>query len=201
VLLSVLGNAVLVPVVLFYLLVDWLALMSQLQALVPPRMREGVSGFLAECDAVLGQYLRGQLLVMAALALYYAVALALCRFELALPLGVFTGLAVAVPYLGFGLGLVLALLAALLQFGTLGGVALVAAVYAVGQVLEGFFLTPRLVGERIGLGPLAVIFALMAFGQLFGFVGVLVALPASAVVSVAIKRAQHHYTASRLYLG
>jgi len=201
VLLSVLGNAVLVPVVLFYVLVDWPSLTGSTMNLVPPRMRDGVTGFLDECDAVLGQYLRGQLLVMAALAVYYTLALALCGFDLALPLGVFTGLAVAIPYLGFGLGMVLALLAALLQFGSLGGVALVAAVYAVGQVLESFFLTPRLVGERIGLGPLAVIFALMAFGQLFGFVGVLIALPASAVVSVAIKRAQHHYTASRLYQG
>ena len=201
VLLSVLGNVVLIPVVLFYLLLDWASLTGRAMALVPPRMRDGVLDFLGECDAVLGQYLRGQLLVMAALALYYAVALGLCGFELALPLGVFTGLAVAVPYLGFGLGLVLSLMAALLQFGTVSGVALVAAVYGVGQVLESFILTPRLVGERIGLGPLAVIFALMAFGQLFGFVGVLIALPASAVVSVAVRRVQQHYLASRLFRG
>lgn len=201
VLLSLLGNAILVPVVLFYLLMDWLNLVKRVQALVPPRLRESYQGFIEECDAVLGQYLRGQLLVMAALAIYYAVALALVGFELAVPVGVFTGLAVAIPYLGFGLGLVMALLAALLQYGSLAGVLMVAGVYGVGQLLESFVLTPRLVGERIGLGPLAVIFALMAFGQLFGFVGVLIALPASAVAWVALRRILAAYRASQLYGG
>ena len=201
VLLSLVGNAILVPVVLFYLLMDWLNLVQRVQALVPPRLRGSYQGFIDECDAVLGQYLRGQLLVMAALAVYYAVALALVGFDLAVPLGVFTGLAVAIPYLGFGLGLVMALLAALLQFGTAAGVLLIAGVYGVGQLLESFVLTPRLVGERIGLSPLAVIFALMAFGQLFGFVGVLIALPASAVALVALRRVLAAYRASQLFGG
>lgn len=201
VLLSLVGNAVLIPVVLFYLLADWSMLIGRLQALVPPRMRASVDGFLTECDAVLGQYLRGQLMVMLTLAVYYAVGLWLAGFDLALPVGIFTGLAIAIPYLGFGLGLVLALLASVLQFGTLAGVLSVAAVYGLGQLLESFVLTPRLVGERIGLNPLAVIFALLAFGQLFGFVGVLVALPASAVALVALRRAQASYLASRLYQG
>ncbi len=200
-LLSVLGNAVLVPVVLFYLLADWSNLVARAQGLVPPRLRPTVHSFLGECDTMLGQYLRGQVLVMVLMALFYSAGLALARFELALPLGVFTGLAIAVPYVGFGIGLVLSLLAALLQFGSLVGVASVVAVYALGQVLEGFFLTPRLVGERIGLSPLAVIFALLAFGQLFGFVGVLIALPASAVTVVALRRARTAYLSSRLYLG
>ena len=201
VLLSVLGNLILIPVALFYLLMDWPQLARQVRGLVPPRLAPAVGGFLAECDAVLGQYLRGQLLVMVVLAVYYAAALAAIGFDLALPIGVFTGLAVAVPYVGFGLGLALALLAALLQFGSLGGVALVAAVYGVGQLLESFVLTPRLVGERIGLSPLAVIFALLAFGQLFGFVGVLIALPVSAVVLVALRRARLAYLDSPLYGG
>ena len=201
VLLSLLGNAILVPVVLFYLLIDWPQLVQRVQGLVPPRARDVVRSFFGDCDAVLGQYLRGQLLVMVVLAAYYAIALALVGFDLALPIGVFTGLAVAIPYVGFGLGLALALLAALLQFASLGGVLLVAAVYALGQLLESFVLTPRLVGERIGLGPLAVIFALMAFGQLFGFVGVLVALPASAVALVALRRALVAYRSSQLFTG
>jgi len=199
--LSLLGNAILIPVVLFYLLSDWPGLVARLQALIPPRARVPTLAFLAECDVVLGQYLRGQLLVMLALAVYYALALALAGFDLALPLGVFTGLAVAVPYVGFGIGLVLALLAGLLQFGALKGLLLVALVYGVGQLLESFVLTPRLVGERIGLNPLAVIFALLAFGTLFGFVGVLVALPASAVMLVALRRARAAYVSSRLYTG
>lgn len=200
-LLSVLGNAVLIPVVLFYLLLDWPQRVQQAQGLVPPRMRAQVTHFLDECDHMLGQYLRGQMLVMGVLAVYYAGALALVGFDLAVPVGVFTGLAVFVPYLGFGLGLALAVLAALLQFGSLQGLLWVALVYGVGQVLESFVLTPRLVGERIGLSPLAVIFALMAFGQLFGFVGVLVALPASAVAVVAGRRLRQTYLRSALFTG
>lgn len=201
VLLSVIGNAVLVPVVLFYLLLDWPRLVNQVQQLVPLRMRVSSQGFLDECDSMLGQYLRGQLVVMGVLAVYYAVGLAIAGFDLALPLGVFTGLAVAIPYVGFGLGLLLTLLAALLQFASIKGVLAVAVVYGLGQLLESFVLTPRLVGERIGLSPLAVIFALLAFGQLFGFVGVLVALPVSAVAVVALRRARQSYLASGLYQG
>jgi predicted PurR-regulated permease PerM len=201
VVLSLVGNAILVPVVLFYLLADWSSLVARAQALIPPRMREPGLAFLDECDQVLGQYMRGQALVMGALVIYYSIALALAGFDLALALGVFTGLAIAIPYVGFGIGLVLALLAGVLQFGALKGLLLVLAVYGVGQLLEGFVLTPRLVGERIGLNPLAVIFALLAFGTLFGFVGVLVALPASAVVLVALRRARQTYLSSRLYTG
>ncbi|HET9645207.1 MAG TPA: AI-2E family transporter [Burkholderiaceae bacterium] len=199
--LSVVGNAVLVPLVMFYLLLDWPEATVHVKDLVPPRMRPGFDNFFAECDDVLGQYLRGQLLVMLILAVFYAVGLGMFRFELALPVGVFTGLAVFIPYVGYGLGLLLALLAAVLQFGDLYGLIAVAVVYGLGQLLEGFFLTPRLVGERIGLNPLMVIFALLAFGQLFGFIGVLIALPVSAVGLVAVRRLQRAYVASRLYQG
>ena len=197
--LALIGNAVLIPVVLFYLLMDWPNLVQRVQALVPPRFGPSVNRFLDECDAVLGQYLRGQLLVMLILAVYYALALRIAGFDLALPVGVFTGLAVFIPYVGFGLGCALALLAALLQFASLYGVIAVAVVYGIGQLVESFYLTPRLVGERIGLNPLAVIFALMAFGHLLGFVGVLVALPLSAVALVALQRVKSAYLRSRLY--
>jgi predicted PurR-regulated permease PerM len=199
--LAIVGNAVLVPVVLFFLLMDWPALVERAQRFVPPRARQRVQDFVVECDAVLGQYLRGQSLVMIALALYYSAALALFRFDLALPVGVFTGLAVFIPYLGFGLGLLLALLSGLLQFASAYAVVAVAVVYGIGQLLESFVLTPRLVGERIGMSPLAVIFALLAFGHLLGFVGVLLALPLSAVLVVALRRAADAYKGSRLYLG
>lgn len=197
---AVFGNLFLMPIVAYYLLLDWDNLVERTKSLIPPRWRASVQSFLDETDAVLGQYLRGQLLVMGVLAVFYTVALALVGLNLALPIGVFTGLAVFVPYLGFGLGLVLALLAALLEFQTVVGVALVAAVYGVGQVVESLYLTPRLLGERIGLHPIAVIFALLAFGHLFGFVGVLIALPASAVLLVAIRRVRRRYMASALYL-
>jgi predicted PurR-regulated permease PerM len=200
-LLALVGNAILMPVVLFYLLLDWPHLVERVQSLIPPRLRTSALGFLDECDVILGQYLRGQLLVMAVLALYFTVALAIAGFDLALPLGVFTGLAFFIPYLGFGLGLALALLAGALQFGSWYGVVAVALIYGVGQVGESLFLTPRLVGERIGLNPLAVIFALLAFGHLFGFLGVLIALPVSAVLVVALQRARRAYLSSRLYLG
>ena len=200
-LLALVGNAFLMPVVLFYLLIDWPHLVRRVHGFVPPRARATVQGFLTECDGVLGQYLRGQLMVMAALALYYSLALALAGFDLALPIGVFTGLAVFIPYLGFGLGLALALLAGALQFASWYGVIAVAVIYGIGQAAESLLLTPRLVGERIGLNPLAVIFALLAFGHLFGFVGVLIALPVSALILVALRRARTAYLASRLYLG
>lgn len=198
---AVFGNLVLTPIVAYYLLLDWANLVERAKGLIPPRWRASVQSFLDETDDVLGQYLRGQLLVMGVLAVFYTVALALVGLKLALPIGVFTGLAVFIPYLGFGLGLVMGLLAAVLQFQALTGVALVAAVYTVGQVFESMYVTPRLLGERIGLHPIAVIFALMAFGHLFGFVGVLIALPASAVLLVAIRRTKATYLSSELYLS
>jgi predicted PurR-regulated permease PerM len=200
-LLALIGNAFVMPLVVFYLLLDWPMLTQRLSQLVPPRMYANVRGFLVECDALLGQYLRGQLLVMLILAAYYSLGLALFGFQLALPVGVLTGMAVFIPYLGFGLGLVLALIAALLQFGSWYGLVAVAVVYGLGQVIESWYLTPYLVGERIGLNPLAVIFALLAFGHLFGFVGVLIALPASAVALVAVRRVLGLYLGSRLYQG
>jgi predicted PurR-regulated permease PerM len=199
--LTLVGNAVLIPVALFYLLMDWDKFVARVLALVPVRQREGVDSFTGEADSVLGQYLRGQLLVMLAMAAFYSIGMALFGLDLALPIGIFTGLAMFVPYLGFGLGLLMALLAGALQFASVKAVVMVVAVFGVGQVLEGFVLTPRLVGERIGLHPLAVIFALLAFGQVFGLVGVLVALPASAVLLVALRRIKANYLASKLYNG
>ena len=202
---AIIGNAVLIPVALFYLLMDWERFVSTALSAVPARARKAFDSFTDEADDVLGQYLRGQMLVMLILAVYYSIALALFGLDLALPIGVFTGLAIFVPYLGFGLGLILATLAGLLEFVASGGpgkaLLMVGVVYGFGQLVESLFLTPRLVGERIGLHPLAVIFALLAFGQMFGFVGVLIALPASAVLLVAIRRGWASYLQSKLYLG
>jgi predicted PurR-regulated permease PerM len=199
--LALIGNLVLIPVVLFYLLADWQRVVRHVEALVPLPARGAYDSFVAECDDVLGQYLRGQLSVMGLLAGYYSVALWAFGLELAFPIGVFTGLAVFVPYVGYGVGLALAVLAGVLQFSPAEALLMVAVVYGLGQLIESFVLTPRLVGERIGLHPLHVIFALMAFGQLFGFVGVLVALPASAVLLVAIRRLRAQYQVSALYRG
>lgn len=190
---------VLIPVVLFYLLLDWHAILERLKSAVPRRWIGKTVDMAREVDALLAQYLRGQLLVMLILAVYYSITLMIAGFEVALPIGIVTGLLVFVPYVGFGLGLILALIAAVLQFSGLEGLISVAVIYGFGQVLEGFFLTPRLVGERIGLHPLAVIFALLAFAQLFGFVGVLLALPASAILMVVLKHLRRLYLDSIFY--
>ena len=197
--LAIIGNAVLIPVALFYLLMDWDKFVARILELVPPHLRSGYDSFTDEADSVLGQYLRGQLLVMLAMAVFYAIGLSLFGLELAVPIGVFAGLAMFIPYVGFGIGLLLTVLAGLLQFASLKALVMVAVVYGAGQLLESLYLTPRLVGERIGLHPLAVIFALLAFGQTLGFLGVLIALPASAVLLVGIRRLKASYLASRLY--
>lgn len=200
VIFTLLGLIVLVPVVLFYLLSDWANMLKRVEGLIPPTKLPVVKSFISEADAVLGQYMRGQLLVMVILAVFYSAGLALWGLDLAVPIGVFTGLAMCIPYIGFGIGLILALLAGVLQFDLGHTTLMLATIYGAGQVIEGFYLTPRLVGERIGLHPLAVIFALLAFGQLFGFIGVLVALPASAVLLVALRRIKARYLVSDLYV-
>ncbi|MES2092004.1 MAG: AI-2E family transporter [Pseudomonadota bacterium] len=205
-LLTLLGFLLMVPMLAFYWLVDWAHISQETWALLPPRWRPQVQSVLHECDEIMGQYLRGQVLVMLILAAYYSICLGLAGFSLALPIGVFTGLAVCIPYLGYGVGLLLALLAGLLQFsqadaGLLYPLVVVGVIYGLGQVVESFFLTPRLVGSRIGLHPLAVILALLLFGQWLGFVGILIALPSSALGVVLGRRALHGYKQSTAYLG
>jgi predicted PurR-regulated permease PerM len=197
--LQAIGTLMLVPVVLFYVLLDAQAIKQRLEASIPRRWYPQTMQMLGEIDAVLAQFLRGQLTVMLLLAIYYSVALSIAGFDSALPIGILTGLLIFIPYVGFALGLVLASVVALLEFGTWQAFLEIVLIYGLGQVLEGFFLTPRLVGKRIGLHPLAVIFALLAFGHVFGFFGVLVALPASAVLLVALRRMHRHYLASALY--
>lgn len=197
--LGMVANLLLIPVVLFYLLMDWHPLIQRLSNFIPRRWLKKTRDSILEVDEIMAQYLRGQIMVMIVLAVYYSLALSIARFDLALPVGIITGFLVFIPYLGFGFGLALALIGATLQFDGLTGLIWVAVIYGAGQILEGFFLTPRLVGERIGLHPLTVIFALMAFGQLFGFIGVLVALPASAIISVVVKHVRASYLSSSFY--
>ena len=198
-LVGVLGTLVLIPLVLFYLLLEWDDMIVRIDAFVPRRYSEYVRGIAREIDLVLAEFLRGQLSVMGLLALYYAIGLWLGGLDFALPIGIITGLLVFVPYLGFATGLAMAVMVALLQFDNATGMIIIAVVFGFGQVLEGFFLTPKLVGNRIGLHPLAVIFALLAFGQVFGFFGVLLALPASAVLLVALRRVNAAYLAGSFY--
>lgn len=194
-----LGNLVLIPVVLFYLLVDWHDIVARVDRLVPRRIHGQVRAIAGEINAVLAEFLRGQLAVMGLLAAYYAAALWLGGIEFSLPIALVAGGLAFVPYLGFGTGLALALLVAALQDGAVRNLVVVAIVFGFGQVLESFFLTPRIVGQRIGLHPVAVVFALLAFGHVFGFFGVLLALPASAVLLVGLRHLKDAYLASPFY--
>ncbi len=196
ILLGLIVNLTLVPVVMFYLLRDWPQLIDGIDGMMPRSIRSTVRDLAREIDAVLSEFLRGQGMVMLALAAYYCIALSVAGLEFSIAVGLVTGLLVFIPYIGFGLGLMLGMLAALTQFNTPGPIIAVAAIFMIGQILEGFVLVPYLVGDRIGLHPLAVIFALMAFGQLFGFVGVLLALPASAALLVALRVLQRELAAA-----
>lgn len=200
-LIGIAATVLLTPVAMFYLLVDWHPILRRLENAIPRAWHAKATRMLADIDAVLSQFLRGQLLVMAILAVYYSAALLLIGLPSAISVGMLTGLLIFVPYVGFATGLIMALIVAALQFQGFAPVIAVLVVYGIGQFLEGFFLTPYLVGERIGLHPLAVIFALLAFGQLFGFVGVLIALPASAALLVGLRELRSLYLASRFYQG
>ena len=200
-LLAFVVNALLVPVVLFYLLRDWDRILERMDGLIPRRFHAKTRQILGEIDGVLAEFLRGQLLVILLMSVYYVTALWLARLEFALPIGIITGLLVFIPYVGALTGILLGTMAALMQFGSFAGVAWVWLAFALGQALEGMLVTPLLVGERIGLHPVAVIFALLAFGQVFGFFGVLLALPASAALLVALRHLRAAYLASPLYAG
>lgn len=192
-------NLVLIPVVTFYLLRDWDRLLDGINNLVPRRAETAVITLFREVDEVLGAFVRGQLIVMLALGLIYATGLALIGLDLAFIIGLTAGLLSIVPYLGTLVGVVAALLASFFQFQDLLHPLMVLAVFAVGQSLEGMVLTPKLVGDRVGLHPVAVIFAVLAGGQLFGFLGILLALPAASALNVLVRHLDDRYRLSDLY--
>ncbi len=193
------GMLALVPVVTFYLLLDWDDLLARIRNLIPRPLLPRVSLMAGECDEVLAAFLRGQLLVMLALGVIYWLGLQLVGLKLALMIGLLAGLASIIPYFGFAVGILAGSVAALVQFGNFQAVLMVWAVFAVGQAIEGWLLQPYLIGDKIGLHPVAVIFAIMAGGQLFGFVGMLLALPAAAVIMVLLRHAHERYQQSTLY--
>ena len=195
------ANVVLVPVVLFYLLRDWQVLRARVDRLIPRHLHARTVRIVREVDAVLAEFLRGQVLVILVMSAYYVTALWLAGLDFALPIGLITGVLVFIPYVGALTGFVLGTIAALMQFDGFAGLAWVWLAFGVGQALEGMVVTPWLVGERIGLHPVAVIFALLAFGQVFGFFGVLAALPASAALLVGLRHLREAYLAGPLYNG
>ncbi|WP_028008953.1 AI-2E family transporter [Solimonas flava] len=193
------ANLLMIPIVSFYLMRDWDRLVAWIGTLIPPRLLPQASGFAREADEVLGSFIRGQLLVMAALATIYSAGLTLVGLKLGLIIGVIAGLLSFVPYLGFAVGFGAALIAMLVQSHEWLPLVWICLVFGLGQVLESALLTPILVGDKIGMHPVAVIFAVMAGGQLFGFIGVLVALPVSAVIAVALRHAKAQWLLSPLY--
>jgi predicted PurR-regulated permease PerM len=197
-LLGVLASLSLVPVVTFYLLRDWDDIVLKVKNLIPARRVNWVEEIVLACDEVLSSFIRGQLVVMLALAVIYSVGLGIGGLDLALLAGTVAGLASIVPYLGVIVGVLVGALAALTQMGP-EGLIIVAVVFTSGQLLESFVLTPYLVGDKIGLHPVVVIFVLMAGGQLLGFTGVLIALPVSAVLAVLLKRTILHYKQSEWF--
>lgn len=199
VLLAIVMNMVLIPVALFYLLRDWPLLLAQIEQIIPRRRHAKIREILKEVDSVLAQFLRGQIATMLLMSVFYTVALTLAGLEFPLPIGILAGMLVFVPYLGVVIGVTLATLAAFTQFSEFSSVLVIWAVFGVGQLLEAMVITPWLVGHRIGLHPLMVIFALLAFGQLFGFFGLLLALPLSAAILVALRHIRRWYLSSILY--
>jgi predicted PurR-regulated permease PerM len=183
----------LVPILTFYLLRDWDSILVHVGALIPSRQRATIVRLAAETDEVLGAFLRGQLLVMFSLAAIYSTGLTIVGLKFAIAIGVVSGLVSFVPYLGLVFGIALASLTVVLEPNPLWPLLGVVITFTVAQLLEGSILTPKLVGDRIGLHPVIVIFAVAAGGQLFGFFGILLALPAAAVLSVLVRFAFHRY--------
>ncbi|HET7299096.1 MAG TPA: AI-2E family transporter [Oleiagrimonas sp.] len=194
-----LTNLVLIPVVTFYLLRDWDVMVARLDRLLPRRQRPTIVRLANESNQVLGAFVRGQLLVMVALGIIYGVGLSLIGLSVGPLIGMVAGLLSFVPYLGFIIGLVAALIAVMVQYGDWLHLGLLAIVFAVGQMMEGYVLVPKLVGDKIGLHPVAVMFAVLAGGYLFGFFGILLALPAAAVIMVLLRYGYGRYQQSDLY--
>jgi len=199
--LLTMANLALVPVVAFYLMRDWDVLVARALKLLPMAWQENTSAMVREADEVVSAFIRGQFLVMCSLAVIYSVGLWIVGLQLAFLLGLIAGSASLVPYLGFLVGIIASGIAAYAQFQEWGVLLWVALVFGFGQAVESMVLTPVLVGDRIGLHPVAVIFALMAGGQIGGFVGVVAALPVAAVLMVFYRHAMDHYRASDLYSG
>ncbi|MDH5258805.1 MAG: AI-2E family transporter, partial [Gammaproteobacteria bacterium] len=194
-------NIALIPVLTFYILRDWDILKDRIRELLPLNSQEKVVTIVRDSDSVLSAFLRGQLMVMFALGTIYSIGLWMIGLDFSLLIGMLAGIVSFVPYLGFIVGILIAGIVAMVQFHDVYQLLPVLMVFGVGQLVESFLLTPLLVGDKIGLHPVAVIFAVMAGGQLFGFFGILLALPVAAVVMVLLRHAHERYLRSQLYTG
>ena len=194
------GTVVLIPIIAFYFLLDWRRMLGSLRRLIPRPYEKTTLEIATECHSVLGAFVKGQFLVMILLGIVYAVGLQLIGLDVGLIIGMIAGLASIIPYLGFAVGIVAAVIATLLQFGVdWMQLALVLVVFMIGQGVEGYVLQPFLLGDKIGLSPVAVVFAVLAGAQLAGFLGMLIALPVAAVIVVLLRHARDSYEKSQLY--
>ena len=194
------GTVVLIPIIAFYFLLDWDRMLDGLRRLIPRRYEANTLHIVGECHSVLGAFVKGQLLVMVLLGIVYAVGLQLIGLEVGLIIGMIAGLASIIPYLGFAVGIIAAVIASLFQFGLdWMQLVLVLVVFMVGQAIEGYILQPFLLGDKIGLSPVAVVFAVLAGAQLAGFLGMLIALPVAAVIVVLLRHVREFYETSHLY--
>lgn len=194
------GTVVLIPIIAFYFLLDWKKMLNNLQALIPRPYVKNTLVIVQECHNVLGAFVKGQFLVMILLGIVYAVGLQLIGLKVGLIIGLVAGLASIIPYLGFAVGIVAAVIATFLQFGLdWMQLVLVLVVFMVGQAIEGYVLQPFLLGDKIGLSPVAVVFAVLAGAQLAGFLGMLVALPVAAVIVVLLRHVREWYEQSQIY--
>ncbi|MHA3982609.1 chloramphenicol efflux transporter CxpE [Acinetobacter venetianus] len=194
------GVVILIPIISFYFLLDWERMLQSLRRLIPRPYEASTLTIVRECHSVLGAFVKGQFLVMLLLGIVYAVGLQLIGLEVGLIIGMIAGLASIIPYLGFGVGIIAAVIASLFQFGLdWMQLLLVGIVFMIGQMVEGYILQPFLLGDKIGLSPVAVVFAVLAGAQLGGFLGMLIALPVAAVIVVLLKHARNNYEKSRLY--
>lgn len=197
--INVFVHLFLLPFLLYYFLLDWQKWQDSVAKMIPRRWIEKVTGVATELDNVLGEFLRGQLTVMMSMGFIYGIGLSFTGLNSGFAIGMLAGLIGFVPYLGAFIGFALATIAALLQFDSFIPVLIVWGIFGAGLMFEGYILTPRLVGERIGLSPMAVIFALMAFGELMGFVGMLLALPMAAIVLVLAREILKVYYETHFY--
>ncbi len=195
------ANIVLIPVLTFYFLRDWHTMVDRIYDVVPLKYKQQTASIAADIDIVLSEFFKGQLLVMFSLVIIYSIGLSLIGLEFALIIGLVAGLVSFVPYLGLIVGILLASVAALFQFHDITLLVPVLLVFVVAQVLESVVLTPLLVGDKIGLHAVAVIFAVMAGGQLFGFTGILIALPVAAVLMIFLRYGIKRYKDSDAYFG
>ena len=194
------GTVVLIPIIAFYFLLDWDRMLDSFRRLIPRRHEEQTLVIVKECHSVLGAFVKGQFLVMVLLGVVYAMGLQLIGLEVGLIIGMVAGLCSIIPYLGFAVGIIAAVIASLFQFGIdWMQLLLVGVVFMIGQAVEGYILQPFLLGDKIGLSPVAVVFAVLAGAQLGGILGMLIALPVAAVIVVLLRHAREFYENSPMY--